>query len=79
MWPFLQAEGEAQAATMLGEAISKNPGYLKLRKLKASTNIAKTVSCRIIIEVYCLVLVAVVLLHYPCYLFIWKILDFIIN
>ena len=29
---------------MLGEAISKNPGYLKLRKLKASQTIAKTVS-----------------------------------
>lgn len=41
---IVQAEGEAQAATMLGEAISKNPGYLKLRKLKASTNIAKTIS-----------------------------------
>jgi hypothetical protein len=29
---------------MLGEAISKNPGYLKLRKLKASREIARTVS-----------------------------------
>ena len=29
---------------MLGEAISKNPGYLKLRKLRASGTIAKTVS-----------------------------------
>jgi hypothetical protein len=28
---------------MLGEAISKNPGYLKLRKLRASKEIAKTV------------------------------------
>ena len=44
---ILQAEGEATAAQMLGEAISKNPGYLKLRKLRASGNIAKTVSpCR---------------------------------
>jgi hypothetical protein len=41
-YPF-QADGEAQAATMLGEAISKNPGYLKLRKLKASREIARTV------------------------------------
>jgi hypothetical protein len=39
----VQADGEAQAATMLGEAISKNPGYLKLRKLKASREIARTV------------------------------------
>ena len=29
---------------MLGEAISRNPGYLKLRKLRASGTIAKTVS-----------------------------------
>ena len=36
--------GEAKAATLLGEAISRNPGYLKLRKLRASGIIAKTVS-----------------------------------
>ena len=41
---IVNAEGEAEAAQMLGEAISKNPGYLKLRKLRASGNIAKTVS-----------------------------------
>merc|ERR1719158_1226595 len=41
---IVQAEGEATAAQMLGEAISKNPGYLKLRKLRASGNIAKTMS-----------------------------------
>merc|ERR1712117_650408 len=41
---IVQAEGEATAAQMLGEAISKNPGYLKLRKLRASGNIAKTIS-----------------------------------
>ncbi len=40
---IVQAEGEAAAAAMLGEAISKNPGYLKLRKLRASQNISKTV------------------------------------
>ena len=28
----------------LGEAISKNPGYLKLRKIRAAQSIAKTVS-----------------------------------
>ncbi len=28
---IVQAEGEATAALMLGNAISKNPGYLKLR------------------------------------------------
>jgi prohibitin 2 len=40
---IVQAEGEAAAAQMLGEAITKNPGYLKLRKLRASGTIAKTV------------------------------------
>lgn len=28
----------------LGDAISKNPGYLKLRKIRAAQNIARTVS-----------------------------------
>ena len=41
---IVQAEGEAQAAEMLGEAIAKNPGYLKLRKLRASQHISHTVS-----------------------------------
>ena len=41
---IVQAEGEAQAAAMLGESLGKNPGYLKLRKLNASKHIAKTVS-----------------------------------
>ena len=41
---IVQAEGEAVAAALLGEAISKNPGYLKLRKLRASANISRTVS-----------------------------------
>merc|ERR1712241_263340 len=39
-----QAEGEAQVASMLGEAIGKNPGYLKLRKLQASRNIASKIA-----------------------------------
>ncbi|CAF87022.1 unnamed protein product, partial [Tetraodon nigroviridis] len=28
----------------LGEAVTKNPGYLKLRKIRAAQNIAKTVA-----------------------------------
>lgn len=40
---IVQAEGEAEAAKMLGEAIGRNPGYLKLRKIRAAQNIARTV------------------------------------
>lgn len=41
---IVQAEGEAEAAKMLGEAIAKNPGYLKLRKIRAAQQIAKTIA-----------------------------------
>jgi len=41
---IVQAEGETSAARMLGAAISQNPGYLKLRKLKASEKISSTIS-----------------------------------
>merc|ERR1739848_753469 len=41
---IVKAEGEAAAAAMLGESLGKNPGYLKLRKLRASGTIAKTIS-----------------------------------
>jgi prohibitin 2 len=41
---IVQAEGEAAAATMLGEAITKDPGYLKLRKLNASAKISSVIS-----------------------------------
>merc|ERR1739838_745890 len=41
---IVQAEGEAAAASMLGESLGKNPGYLKLRKLNASKHIAKTIA-----------------------------------
>lgn len=41
---IVQAEGEAESAKLLGLAIGNNPGYLKLRKLKASQNIARTIS-----------------------------------
>lgn len=41
---IVQAEGEAQAASLLGKALSLNPGYLKLRKIKAAVNIGKTMS-----------------------------------
>merc|ERR1712098_184044 len=41
---IVQAEGETAAAEMLGQAISKNPGYLKLRKLKASSQISGVIA-----------------------------------
>jgi len=41
---IVQAEGEAAAATLIGTAVSQNPGYLKLRRLQAAQSIAKTVA-----------------------------------
>jgi len=41
---IVQAEGEAKAAKMIGDAISQNQGYLKLRKIRAAQNIARTIA-----------------------------------
>jgi len=41
---IVQAEGESASARMIGEAISKNPGYLKLKKIRAAQNIARTIA-----------------------------------
>lgn len=41
---IVQAEGEAEAAMKIGEAVGHNPGYLKLRKIRAAQSIARTVS-----------------------------------
>lgn len=41
---IVQAEGETAAAKLIGEAIAKNPGYLKLRKIRAAQNIARTIA-----------------------------------
>lgn len=41
---IVQAEGEAEAAKMLGLAIGENPGYLKLRKLRAAQSISRTIA-----------------------------------
>ncbi|KAF0991862.1 hypothetical protein HZS_5644 [Henneguya salminicola] len=41
---IVQAEGEAQAATLIGEAIKKSSCYLELRKIRAAQNIAKTLA-----------------------------------
>lgn len=41
---IVQAEGEADAARMMGIAIGINPGYLKLRKIRAAQSIARTLA-----------------------------------
>lgn len=40
----VNAEGETQAAKLIGEAISKNPGYLKLKKIRAAVNVSRIIS-----------------------------------
>jgi len=41
---IVQAKGEAQIAKTVGEAISKNPAYLKLRRIEAAKKVAQTMS-----------------------------------
>lgn len=41
---IVQAEGEAQSAKMLGQAMAASPGYLKLRKIRAAQNISRIVA-----------------------------------
>merc|ERR1712232_548577 len=41
---IVQAEGEAAAAAMVGAAVSSNPGYLRLRKIRAAQSIARTMA-----------------------------------
>lgn len=41
---IVQAEGEAKAATLLGNALKSNPGYLKLRRIRAAQNVSNTIS-----------------------------------
>lgn len=38
---IVQAEGEAEAAELLGKAMGMNPGYLKLRKIRAAQSISR--------------------------------------
>ena len=45
---IVRAEGEAKAAMLLGQALKKNPGYLKLRKIRAAQAIAYTVSSGVV-------------------------------
>lgn len=41
---IVRAEGEAEAAKMIGDAIARNPGFLELRKIEAAREVAGTIS-----------------------------------
>ena len=41
---IVKAEGEGEAAMMLGKAVESHPGYLKLRRLKTAQEIARVIS-----------------------------------
>jgi len=41
---IVAAEGESQAATLLGKAMASNPGYLKLRRIEAARKISQVIS-----------------------------------
>ena len=41
---ILAAQGEAQSAKLIGEAIQKNPAFLSLRRIEAAREIAQTLS-----------------------------------
>jgi prohibitin 2 len=41
---IVKAEGEAKSATLIGDAVKNNPGFLELRKLETAKEIAETVA-----------------------------------
>ena len=41
---ILKSEGEAKAARLIGEAIKNAPGFIQLREIEASREIAQTLS-----------------------------------
>lgn len=41
---IIRAQGEAQSATLIGQAVQQNPAFLTLRKIEAAREIAATVS-----------------------------------
>lgn len=41
---IIRAQGEAQSAKLIGEAIQQNPAFLTLRKIEAARDIASTIS-----------------------------------
>lgn len=40
----IKAQGEAQSAKLVGEAIKDNPGFIQLRRIDAARDIATTVA-----------------------------------
>lgn len=40
----IKAQGEAQSAKLVGEAIKDNPGFIQLRRIDAARDIASTVA-----------------------------------
>lgn len=41
---IIKAEGEAEAAKLIGEAMRKNPAFIDLRRIEAAREVAQTVS-----------------------------------
>lgn len=41
---IIRAQGEAQSATLIGQAVQSNPAFITLRKIEAAREIASTVS-----------------------------------
>lgn len=41
---IVRAEGEAEAARLIGEAVQKNPAFLNLRRIEAARDVAQTIS-----------------------------------
>lgn len=41
---MIRAQGEAQSAEMIGQAIARNPGFIELRRIEAARDIASTIS-----------------------------------
>ncbi|KAI9032100.1 prohibitin-2 [Hyaloraphidium curvatum] len=41
---IVRAEGEAQSATLIGEAVKSNPGFLQLRRIETAREIAQTIA-----------------------------------
>jgi len=41
---IIKAQGEAESAKMIGEAVKAHPGYMELRKIEAAKDVADTIA-----------------------------------